>query len=262
MSTVDYKITNFLNELGLTDTEQQLYLCGLESAEASVGWLVEKTGINRTTAYHALGTLKQKGFCTEARQQGRLVYTMTSASDLAHTLSLREVQLERQKQQLTELSHLFPVSPAENLGDTHVEKYQGLEGIKQAVEKALYCRSRQWKIIAPKDNFFSQVDADYSHYFMQTRRERQIKARTLWEKDPAVTPNLSLEDLLMRKPRYLAPEFSKQFKSVVILFDNKALFITSHSRQTAVIVESEEIVGTLSVLFENLWLLAEHPLAH
>lgn len=257
---INSNLLRFLSDLGLSATEQQLYLAGLETSEATVDWLIQKTGINRTTSYHALGTLEQKGFCHQSKQQGRLVYVMSEPADLEAIIKSRENTLSQQKLQLQKL---IPFFPSKETTDEHIqtEQFTGEDGVKQAIEKALYCKSRQWNIIAPKDNFFSQVDKTYARYFMQTRHERGIQSRTLWETNKSMD-SLSLKDLRERKPRYLPPEFSKQFKSVVILFDNKALFITSKAKQTAVIVHSREIVQTLSVMFEALWSLAEKPFSN
>lgn len=254
---VNDNIHQLLSELGLSSTEQQLYLAGLELTSVTVDWLIRRVGVNRTTAYHALGTLAQKGFCAESKQSGRLVYAMTPAANLEDVLQVREREIAKQKQQLRELASLFPIPAESEATETHVEQYSGEQGVKQAIEKALYCKSRSWDIIAPKDNFFSQIDTSYAKYFMDTRKERKIAARTLWESNSS--SDLSLQDLRDRKPRYLPPAFSKRFKSVVILFDDKALFLPSKGRQAAVIVTSDEIVQTLSVMFDALWLAADKP---
>jgi sugar-specific transcriptional regulator TrmB len=258
MLNIDNKVADFLDSLGLSGTECKLYLCGLQLNEADVNDLIQETGVNRTTAYHALGTLKQKGLASEVKVQGRLVYTMTSPDGLEGYLIRKQAALEKQKQQLVEISNLFPAGSS-NKDVTLVERFQGLEGVKSAVEKALYCKSRQWKIIAPKDNFFTQVDGEYARYFIRTRRERNIKARTLWERKPGKPATLSIKDFLLRQPRYLPTAFNGKFKSIIIIFDNKALFITSAEKQSAILVESEEVTGTLKVLFDGLWSASQSP---
>lgn len=256
---VDSQITSLLSAMDLSETEQKLYLAGLQTQEASVNFLVQQTGVNRTTAYHALGTLKQKGFVTEGKVLGRLIYQMVSPKDLERVLSSRQAQLETHKRQVLELEHLFPAS-SDQVQVTQIEKFDGLEGVKLAIEKALYCSSRQWNIIAPRDNFFNQIDQDYAVYFMKTRRSRKINARTLWESDGKNEPQLSLEDLMLRKPRYLHADFKGKFEAVVIMFDDKALFIPPLNNRSAVLVHSQDIVSTLNVMFEALWLSSDKPL--
>lgn len=253
----DPKIINLLNNLGLTQTEQKIYLAGLKSSEAGVSELVNSTGINRTTAYHALDTLTQKGFAKESKIQGQLAYRMTAPLELIDNIKFQQNKLDKQIDELQILAPMFP-SAGTNAPTTNIEKFETIEGVKAAIEKALYCRSRKWNIIAPRDNFFSQVDPSYAQYFMATRRERGIVARTLWE-TPAAKQDLSLSDLVMRRPRYLPPTYKGKFKSVIITFDDKALFISSAVNTGAVLIQSQEIIDTLNVMFESLWLSAKTP---
>lgn len=257
---IDNAVRLFLDELGLSDTEQKLYLAGLEYPEASVTKLVRETGVNRTTAYHALGTLQQKALASESKVLGQLVYNMTDPSDLSIVLDRKQERIKRQKHHLTEIVDLFPGSATQSTQDTYVEKFVGLDAVKNAIEKALYCKSREWEIIAPKDNFFSQVSRDYAQYFMETRKSQKIHARSLWEEGFKPRRGLQVDDLLLRKPRYLPNEYTGKFESVVILFDDKALFISSAKQQSAVLIQSDAIVGTMRVMFEALWASSQKPL--
>lgn len=258
MLKIDQRVHNILDSFRLTKTEKQLYLTGLTKPGATVSDLIESTGVNRTTAYHALSTLQQKGFVSEARHQGRLIYDMAKPDELGAHLDRKHAAIESQRQLLAEIAPLFPTTSSESLTRTLVEKFEGLEGVKEAVDRALYCKNRKWRIIAPRDNFFSQVGSDYAEYFMSTRRSRGIKARSLWEPS-AKASNLSLRDLFERHPRYLPNQLVGRFKSVIILFDDKALFISSANSLSAVIVGSEELVSTLTVMYDGLWSLAQKP---
>lgn len=257
----DEKVLKLLHSFGLTDTECSLYLAGLGKPGATVSELITIVGINRTTAYHALNTLRQKGFATEAKLQGKLIYNMTKPHDLRAYLERRYATLETQRHQLKQLSPLFPSLETDVQIGTSVEKFEGIEGVKEAIDRALYCKGREWRIIAPKSNFFSQMEAEYATYFMKTRRERGIKAYSLWE--AYHTPShLSLRDLLERRPRYLPKELAGRFTSVTILYDDKALFVSTAHNPRAVIVESAELTGTLRVMFDGLWSLAQKPEAY
>ena len=246
------RLTTLLDSFGLGSTEQELYLAGLEMVEAGVTELVNRTSINRTTAYHALGTLKDKGFCIESKVGGRLVYIMTRPEYLIQMLSRRQAALETQKHELTELLEEFPVADDTD-EQISIEKFDGINGIKSAVDKALYARERKWRIIAPRSNIFSQLPDEYAKYFMNTRAERGIQAKTLWEANDRHRANLSLEQLLMRRPRYLNDSITGQFSATIIQFDNKVLFIHSIKHKSAAMITSDEIAQTFSLMFDGLW---------
>ena len=252
------RLESLLDSFGLGKTEQELYLAGLEMSEAGVSELVGKTGINRTTAYHALSTLREKGFCHESKIGGKLVYIMTRPEYLVQMLTRRQASLETQKHELTELLDEFPMTD-ETSDQISVEKFDGINGIKSATDKALYARERKWRIIAPKSNIFSQLPDEYAKYFMNTRAERSIQAKTLWESDDRHRTGLSLEQLLMRRPRYLDGSMIGQFSATIIQFDNKVLFIHSIKHKSAVIITSDEIAQTFSVMFDGLWEASAKP---
>lgn len=245
-------LETLLESLGLGQTEQELYLTGLTFSEVGVSDLIDKTGVNRTTAYHALSTLKEKGFCHESKSGGKLVYVMTRPEYLLQMLTRRQAALESQKHELTELLEEFP-EPLGGASSVTVEKFDGLNGIKSAVDKALYCRDRKWRIIAPKANIFSQLPEEYANYFMRTRSERNIQSKTLWEYPKGAHARLELQQLLMRRPRYLQPELSGQFNATIIQFDDKVLFVHSIAEKSAVIISSEEVACTYAVMFDSLW---------
>lgn len=252
------RLHSLLDSFGLGKTERELYLAGLEVAEIGVSELVNKTSINRTTAYHALGTLKEKGFCHESKSGGKLVYIMTRPEYLVQMLTRRQAALETQKHELTELLDEFPTT-VDGEDEIAVEKFDGLNGIKSAVDKALYTHERKWRIIAPRSNIFSQLPEEYAKYFMATRAERGIQAKTLWEASDHHRANLSLEQLLMRRPRYLASTMTGQFDATIIQFDNKVLFIHSIKHKSAAMITSDEIARTFSVMFDGLWETSTKP---
>ncbi len=252
------KLESLLESFDLGKTERTLYLTGLTFVEVGVGELVDKTGINRTTAYHALDTLKKKGFCHESKSGGKLMYTMTQPEYLLQMLTRRQAALETQKHELTELLEEFP-EPRNEPTAVAVEKFDGLNGIKSAVDRALYCRNRKWRIVAPKSNFFSQMPEEYANYFMRTRSERGIQAKTLWEYPRGTHAKLDLHQLLMRRPRYLRPELSGQFTATIIQFDDKVLFIHSIGEKSAILITSEEIARTYAVMFDGLWESSTKP---
>ena len=252
------RLNALLDSFGLGGTEQELYLAGLEMSEAGVTELVNKTSINRTTAYHALGTLKEKGFCLESKTGGKLVYIMTKPEYLVQMLSRRQAALETQKHELTELLDEFP-TPTESDEQISVEKFDGINGIKSAVDKALYARERKWRIIAPRSNIFAQLPEEYAKYFMNTRAERGIQAKTLWESEDRHRANLSLEQLLMRRPRFLDTSLTGRFNATIIQFDNKVLFIHSIKHKSAAMITSDEIAQTFSVMFDGLWDASAKP---
>jgi len=248
------QIKTSLRKMGLTDTEIEIYLVGLSYDSIGVKELEKTTRINRTTIYHALDTLIQKGLVSK-RESGlgaKLLFSMASPENIKKFLD-REIKLMEEKK--CEIDNILPLllDRTKQKEETFkVSHFEGIEGIKLVVEEALYCRSREWSIIAPKKNFFSEFDSVYARYYLKTRKENDIKAYSLWEYAPN-SKILADEEMRDRNPRYLPEIMHGKFKSVIIIFDDKVAFISSIKNISAILIQSREINETMQAMFKGLW---------
>jgi len=240
-----------LQKIGLTATEAQLYIVGLQHGAVSVNELVKQTGVNRATVYHALDTLMEKGLAAKKQSQGALAVTMTPPAQLERVIDLQVQQIEQRRGKVAELLPLLQQQVSTAAG-MQVYHYEGITGVKTAVEDALYCKSRHWDILSPLKNFFSEFDRAYADYFLQTRTSRGIVTRSLWEPKDSHA-KLTPEQLQERNPRILPAVMHGKFSSVICLYDDKVLVISSLKELSAVIIQSQEFHDTMAAVYEGLW---------
>ncbi len=245
------KIQTMLTTIGLTTTEAQLYTTGLQYGPQGVAALVTHTGLNRATVYHAIDTLLEKGLAAKKQYQGVLTVTMSEPQHLEQYLKGQQAALSAKQAQVAAVVPLLQQQHSDQQRP-EVLHYQGVNGVQQAVEDALYCASRHWDIIAPVKNFFSEFDAQYAQYFIDTRQRRGITARSLWE-PKASHVNLTTESIAQRNPRILPPAMHGRFKGVLCLYDQSMLFVSSTDELTAVIIRSSEFYTMQAAIFEGLW---------
>ena len=251
------RITQMLTYLGLTSTESELYLAGIKSPSLSANELAKETGIQRTTVYNALETLIQKGFASKHTKSGNhLAFRMIEPSLIEKKFDLKVAELESQKQEFKKFLPYLERASGIKTKKLSVAHYEGIDGIKGVVEEALYCKSRSWDIIAPRNNFFSEFDESYAQYFLSTRIKNGIRSRSLWEKSPG-WKQLSPEEIRVRNPRYLPDSLKGQYQSVIILFDDKVALISSLKQKSAIVIESQELHDTMTALFNGLWEISE-----
>lgn len=252
-------IQSILSELGLSRTEIDVYLAGLARPSVGVHELVTVTRIKRPTVYHALETLMQKGLVSKHGTVRRLEFVMTKPRQFEHLVDREIGKLQERKQKIVSVLPMLEarLSP-ESAKSVRVSQFDGIDGVKTVVEEALYCKSRHWDILAPRKNFFSDFDPAYRRYFLQTREQRGIVARSLWERGTAEHDRLlTADEVAHRNPRYLPESLHGKFESLVILFDDKVAIITSLETHSAILIESEEVRRLLSAMFDGLWFVAE-----
>ncbi len=250
---MDSELLSFFVSIGLTKTEANIYYCGLSDAQIGVKELVDRTNIKRTTIYHCLGTLRQKGLVSESRDNGKLVYVMARSESIDRFLQRQISKLEQQKLKLASIERSLPKVKVKQSDDWAIEHYTGREGVELAIDTALYCKDRCWKIIAPTNNYFSHSDKNSQKYFLKTRENRHIIAKSLWEE----TFHPKKSSVENRAPRILPSSFNGKFKSTIILFDNSILMLSSGKTHSAVILKSTELFSTLSVMFDGLYLISK-----
>ena len=253
-------IDSILQSLGLTPSEITVYLAGLNVPFIGVHELSRTTRIKRPTIYHALHALQEKGLVSKKGTARRLVFMMQRPELLRGVLDKRVRSLETQRDALETILPLFAARHASTPGETRVQHVEGVEGINTLIDEALYCKSRRWDILAPKNNFFSGMGHDYKKNFLSTRAARGIKTRTLWERPQskdAIGRRLAKEEIQERNPRYLPDAFRGRFTSTLILFDETALILSSFDAKQGVLLKSQEIHNLLSMMFDGLWLSSE-----
>jgi sugar-specific transcriptional regulator TrmB len=244
-----------LTKLGLTGTEARVYLTGLHYRNISVGELAKQTLIKRPTLYHALATLAGKGLASKYGTKMRMRFTMTPPTQLKDIFTEQKKQLLEQERVATSLIPLLtPQGLTSKEDQLELSHFEGVTGIKTAVNMALYCRSKRWDVIAPAKNFFSEFDKEYSSYYLKTRKERGVISRSLWEDDFLKRKQkIGPEEMKERNPRILPAVMHGRFKDVIIIFDNKVLIIPSVKKLSAILLASQEIHDTFAALFEGLW---------
>ncbi len=241
-----------LKNIGLTGTEAKIYLTGLGYAGISVNELTKQTNINRTTIYHALGTLTEKGLVAKKGTGVKQVFTMTKPENITNLINEKINTLKKQKDEITEVLPLLQQIHETSETKMNVSHYEGIEGIKLVIEDALYCKNRHWDMIAPIKNFFSEFNQNYAKYFITTRGERQITSRSLWEKKED-QQNMTPKQLQERNPRILPSIMHGRFKSVICLYDDKVLIISSLKELSAILIQSQELHNTITTIFDGLW---------
>lgn len=126
-----------LTDFGLSIKEAKVYLAALELGQALASTLGRKTGINRSSVYTIITSLKKKGLIGVFRKRG-VDYFCAADPDI---LWRKEEQaLISQQMRMKKLSRLMASLQALPLSSSHlpgVRFYEGFEGVKYVYEDTL-----------------------------------------------------------------------------------------------------------------------------
>ena len=173
--------------------------------------------------------------------------------------------VERQKEEIAEraqkLEDLIPLltrmSQNKEGEHTSVVTYEGIDGVKDVMDIAFYCRSKHWDIIAPRKNFLRDYNKEYAVRYLSARKHHGIIARTLWEFTLPSGRELSDEEIRERNPRFMPAAMQGKFKSMMILFDDKIAIFSSYEKMSAILITGKETSGMFQAMFDGLWEFSE-----
>ncbi len=254
MNTTEKKLQS---ALGLTDTESSIYLACLPYPAVGAAEAVRFTGMKRTTVYHALDALVAKGLAAKKQMRGKVVFSMLSPASLKHALVSEKQKIERQEVELSELVPILEGVKKDKIGVTQVEYYEGEAGVKAVYEEALNCKSSHWDTITPMQCFIEAYGEEFKLYVRNTRRERNIRSRALWEDIKRSKPKEKQTLSGRRDVRYLPKSMQGKFTSKIILFDNRVALIMPAQKSGAVLIRSDELHAAFQAVFDTIWGISE-----
>jgi HTH-type transcriptional regulator, sugar sensing transcriptional regulator len=254
------KLINFLHSIGLSKTEVLVYEQIISIGVVSIEVLEKRCNIKLSTLYYVIKTLKQKNLIYSTLINGTMQIQSKSIEAIDELISIKENELEEQRNDLRNIEKFFPKNINSGIAEFTVDTYTDIMGVKSVIEKALNCKSREWRILAPKHNFLYE----FAEHYTKKRQQRKIKTRSLWErvegKDSWRAMNIG--EYAYRNPRYLSKEYTGKFKSLVFIYDDSIAFVTSLAEHQAVVVTSLEISNTMKVMFDSLWNSSEDVLKY
>lgn len=128
---------DFLETIGLTQKEADLYELLLESGEVSIGALIKLSKLKRATVYKSLYSLETKGLITKRTFQKKLHVKPESPSKL---ITLSEKQIHAVERAQASLHSLLPQMTQTFISTVEkpvVTVYEGVEGLKKIYEDTL-----------------------------------------------------------------------------------------------------------------------------
>ena len=238
-----------LKSVGLTETEAELYLTGLEVGEAAASEYAKATGLNRITAYNTLEEMVRRGNMSVVKRERGKCYAPASPEALNAEV----------RKHADALSHMIP--ELKSLRGSEYRKpdvrfFQGWEGVRHVYQDTLTAKTEivNFANSAVVRSFWPQYDEEY----VAMRVKRGIHLRGIAPDDAAGRRVHGQDKKMKREIRLVS---AKDFDSTneIHVYDNKVAICSypsgSHSAEDAfgVIIESKEVAETQRQIFEMAW---------
>lgn len=233
-----------LQEAGLKEKEAKVYMAILEMGEANIVQISNGSGINRSTVYLAIKSLKDRGLLSTARKSKTLYFAEDPRKMLGDLERKKEI-LQRAMPRLLASFALMDKKP-------EVKFFEGESGIKEIYNDILE---------TPNSEMLSWYSNDYKgyfdekfffEYFIPRRKAKRIWLRSIYPDDASMRELANNNTEHLRQSRFIASDKFK-IECELCLYGNSKIGIISYKDKFGVTISSQSIFNTLKSIFEVMW---------
>jgi len=225
-----------LKNLGLKNSEINVYLAILSLGTAKVSEIAKKASMYNKNAYDALRKLNEKGLVSKATEDGKLVFHAEDPEGLA---TLWESRREHLVSVMEELKKIYRQAPS----DEEIFTYKGRSGIKTVFDDVL--KSEECMELGNAEKF-KEVVPNFFFKYQLLKKEGGIKCRALIYKSER-SKKISRE--IYGKVKFI----DANFPSFVVIYSNKVVFIHFGEDLFETIVRSKHLHREYVAYFNAVW---------
>ncbi|MFA6528800.1 MAG: helix-turn-helix domain-containing protein [Candidatus Gracilibacteria bacterium] len=241
-------LSKFLQNIGLSEKEAQVFLTMLEIGTNAVNVIAQKACLSRTTVYSILETLENKNLVGYFEKNGIRYYT-PERPEVIYTMlnrQIREANIRRNEfenllPEFLSLLNKDPVTPK-------VRYFEGLTGIKAIYEDIISEGKNKLSYSCALDIRNNELRKILDEH-VSDRVRAGIHVRTIFPNTPEAKKQIKNDKKLLRTS-LLVPKGKFPFRSEVNIYGNKVAIISLDLQFHGVIIQSETISETQRSIFE------------
>lgn len=237
------EVENALNEFGLSKNEISVYLALIKTGESTVQIIAKNAELPRTTTYHLLESLEQKGLAGFVVKGAKKHFQAADPKKLLQTLEEKKSLIMGIIPALSSMSGTIKERPK-------VTIYEGLKGIRLILKDVL----EEKKMIYHYGDIVS-IQRVFSYAFPQyinERVKRRIPIKIICKKEKQHKELLKTAKKELREFVFIPENYS--LKASVFIYANKVVvFNIAREPYYAVVLENKDLYETQRNLFELVW---------
>lgn len=246
----------FLENLGLTQKEAELYELLLKLGEIPANEVIKQSKFKRATAYKVLYSLEKKGLVEKKDIKKIIHFRPASPTELFNLAESQFLNLERAKNDLRailpELNSTYVLSVERPI----IRTYEGVKGVQKAHLELLAEKKEILAYVRINPNIDDQLGGFWKQYY-RLRKKDNIFARVISPDEPQSQSYKRRDNQELRMTR-LVPAESFQINIEKDIVGNKVAFFSSRGGKLIVtIIENEEIAQAERAIFELNWQVAK-----
>ncbi len=246
-----------LIDFGLSEKEAKTYVAVLELEMATANEIARKSGVNRSSTYVVIESLKKQGLVSMTDGKTVKKYVATPPETLLSQANKRAEKSEKVRKMIEEIVPSLEALHKDTKHKPKVFVYEGRENVE-----ALYYKELTG--FQPKTDFRTFEDMAEIDKFMPTFMEKDfIERKSKGVLLRSINPNNKENQEVMKKYKYLNSvddnqliptenfKFSHKPIGVAILEDGVSFYSLRES--FAIVIKQKEIADALKNIFDLAW---------
>jgi sugar-specific transcriptional regulator TrmB len=235
-----------LKILELNEKEAKIYRAILRARRATVIELAKATNIKRTTVYHCLDALVEKGLINRIITDSHKYYYAEDPEE-----SLKAMVKEKEeaiKKLIPDLKSIFGTE----LYQPEIRLYRNTAGLRKMYEDVLNAKEKVARYYLSSTNLEELLGQNFVDDFVEKRIEKKIMS-------------LALRSFEYKPEREKGTTHAKQFREVrfvpeniiikpyICVYDDKVAMISTKDEKLGFIVQSHEFAEAQKAIFDMIW---------
>ena len=232
-----------LKNIGLDENEIKVYIACLKTGRSKVNEISKKSGLNRTTTYGVLKSLKEKGFISSILKDNIKHFQAADPEHLVDILEERKSKIEDVLPQLKKMEESVHVKHK-------VEFFEGRRGLKTVINDLTKKSNCTVKILGSYTKFHKFSKSFAKRYHRERKRKNiHVEAIVADTKNERKAKKDEKEEL--RETRFIQ---IKPLESECYIYRNKIAFVSfEEDNLRGVMIEDKKLSHLQNILFDNLW---------
>jgi sugar-specific transcriptional regulator TrmB len=243
----------FLETIGLTAKESQIYELLLKKGEMLGGAIVKETGFKRATVYKSLYSLEKKGLILQQDKAKKIHFKPEAPNKL---IELAEAQMKAQERAREDIRSVLPDLLSSYILAVEkpvVSTFEGVKGLKEIYEDTLREAKPIYAVIST-----AQIEPDLhkwlDSYYVKKRAKMNIPATVIISSSRDAI-KFRKRDQKEERNTILVPHEQFPFQHEVDIYGDKVAFIhfTKGEPLIGIIIKHHNIAKTMRAWFDLAW---------
>lgn len=243
--------TKPLEDIGLTEGETKVYLALNSLGLSTTGPIVDNSGISASKAYNILDRLAKKGLVGHVMKGNIRYFKAQDPNRILDYIDEKQKKLNEQRERIKEILPELKLKQALGKKEHEATIYEGFKGVTNFFRNILndLKKGEEYFVIGGGYGFQIEGIREFFENYHARRANKGIIVNMLANYN--IRDNIVKTTYLNSKIKFLPQQLVTKMQ--ITFYKNKTMIILWEKNPKGFLIESEDIVNSFQVYFNQLW---------